>query len=78
VESDGALPEPAIKAPDMNAFWATHVAHRQRGDLDAATSILAEDCVLFEPFRPPVKGLENIALKMKEAFAMAEIHDVSF
>jgi len=77
-ESDGAVPEPVIEAPDMNAFWATHAAHRQRGDLDAATSILAEDCVLVEPFQPPVSGLENIAPKMKEALAMTEIHHVSF
>ncbi len=76
VESDG--PEPAIEAPDMNAFWATHAAHKQRGDLDAAISIMAEDCVLFEPFQAPVSGLENIVPKMKKALAMAEIHDVSF
>ena len=76
VESDG--PEPAIEAPDMNALWATHAAHRQRGDLHAATSIMAEDCVLFEPFQAPVSGLENIVPKMKEALAMAEIHDVFF
>jgi len=76
-ESDGPVSEPAIDAPDLNAFWAAHVAHRQKGDVDAATSVLAEDCVLFEPFQPPVSGLENIAAKMKEARARTEIHYVS-
>lgn len=77
-ESRAAAPEPAIEAPDMNALWAAHAAHRQRGDLDAAIGILAEDCVLFEPFQPPVSGLENIAPKMKEALAQVKTHHVSF
>ncbi len=77
VENSETVQEPAIEAPDMNAYWAAHVAHRQSGDLEAAISILAEDCVLFEPFQPPVSGLQNIAPKMKEALAMAEIHEVS-
>lgn len=70
--------EPVIEAPDMDAYWAAHVAHRQSGDLEAALSILADDSVLLEPFQPPVSGLQNIAPKMKQALAMAEIHDVSF
>lgn len=78
VESGDTAQEPAIEAPDMDAYWAAHAAHRQRGDLEAALGILAEDCVLLEPFQPPVAGLENIAPKLKEALAMAEIHDVSF
>lgn len=48
VDSSEAVQEPAIEVPDMNAYWAAHVAHRQSGDLEAATSILAEDCLLFE------------------------------
>ena len=77
-EKRGETVQEATEAPDMDAFWAAHVAHRQSGDLQAATSVLAEDCVLFEPFQPPVSGRQTIAAKMKEALAMAEIHEVSF
>ena len=62
----------------MNAFWATHAAHRQRGDLESATRILAEDCILLQPFQPPVAGRESITRQMKEALTRAEIHRVSF
>jgi ketosteroid isomerase-like protein len=76
-EESSETVQPAIETPDMNAYWAAHVAHRQSGDLEGAISILAEDCVLFEPFQPPVSGLQTIAAKMKEALEMAEIHKVS-
>jgi ketosteroid isomerase-like protein len=77
VESGETVQEAAIEAPDMDAYWAAHAAHRQSGDLEAATSVLAEDCVLFQPFQPPISGRRTIAAKMKEAQEMAETHKFS-
>lgn len=74
----GETQEAPIEPPDMEAYWAAHVAARQSGDLDAALAILAEDAVLYEPFAPPVAGLDKIAPKMKAALTMTEIHEVSF
>jgi hypothetical protein len=54
VESGETVQEAAIEAPDMDAYWVAHAAHRQSGDLEAATSVLAEDCVLIQPFQPRV------------------------
>lgn len=65
-----------IETPEMDAYWATHAAQRQSGDLEAALSILAEDCVLYEPFSPPVSGRETIAATMDQARQLVETHEV--
>ncbi len=76
-QNGGAVPEPVIEAPDMSVYWATHAANVVSGDVEAATGILAEDCVLVEPFQPPTEGLQNIVPKFEQSLAAVDIHDMS-